>query len=567
MNRRSTAVAVSILATLGLPGVTATAQELLAQAAVESGVVRGTTAPAQRRVVPPPARAPLAPAPATAAQAAAASTAAPQSGPVEAVDQPTEIGPTMNLSIGKSTLVRLPAPIDRISVGNPAVADVTLISARELYLLGKTFGSTNVIMWRRNGATTIIDVNVSLDAGALEARLRELMPDEKNIRVSTAADSVVLSGTVSSAMKADFAASVAEAFGRSFSAGITLPVVAGGGQATPGQQLQVGQVQQQAAGGGGQGRSLRVINMLQIGTAQQVMLEVKVAEISKTLLDKLGVGVNLSRGSGDWRYGIISNLLSGSAGVLGAVKANGNSIELDAEKRDGLVRVLAEPNIVSISGQEASFLAGGRIFIPVARANATTGVPTITLEEKEFGVGLKFTPTVLEGDRINLRVSPEVSELSQTGSPFTTVNGVTSILPSFTTRRAQTTVQLMDGQSFAIAGLIKNNVTETIRRFPILGDVPILGALFRSSEFQTDRTELMFIVTPRLVKPLPAEYALPTDNWTPPNRLEFFVNGQMEGSGHPDVPPAGQPQPMPQTPSAGAGEPTAPAASGGFQLR
>jgi pilus assembly protein CpaC len=525
MNRHPKAVAVSILVACATLGGPATAQQQrLAQAA-------------------PPT------------PAAASSQAG--SG-----DQPTEIGPTMNLSMGKSTLVRLPAAIDRISVGNPSVADVTLISARELYLLGKTFGSTNVIMWRRNGATTIIDVNVSLDAGALEARLRELMPNEKNIRVSTAADSVVLSGTVSSALQADFAVSVAEAFGRSFGSGIELPIVAGGGQAAPGQQLQVGQVRPTASARANQKGPLRVINMLQIGTAQQVMLEVKVAEISKTLLDKLGVGVNASRGNGDWRYGIISDFLSGSSGLLGAVKNPLNSIQLDAERRDGLVRVLAEPNIVAISGQEASFLSGGTIFIPVSRTDVGTGLPTITLEEKEFGVGLRFTPTVLEGDRINLRVTPEVSELNPRGSPFTQTNGITTIFPSFTTRRAQTTVQLTDGQSFAIAGLIKNNVTETISRFPILGDLPILGALFRSSEFQTDMTELMFIVTPRLVKPLPAAFATPTDNWVPPNRLEFFVNGQLEGSGHPDVPPATPQQRSPQT----AGQPAAPA-SGGFQLK
>jgi pilus assembly protein CpaC len=145
------------------------------------------------------------------------------------------------------------------------------------------------------------------------------------------------------------------------------------------------------------------------------------------------------------------------------------------------------------------------------------------LEEKEFGVGLKFTPTVLEDGLINLRVTPEVSELIQSD---VTANG--SALPSFTTRRASTTVQLHDGQSFAIAGLIKNNVTETIRRFPILGDIPILGALFRSSSFRNDKTELIFVVTPRLVKPLLANYTLPTDNFKEPSKAEFFLNGKLE---------------------------------------
>jgi len=287
------------------------------------------------------------------------------------------------------------------------------------------------------------------------------------------------------------------------------------------------------------------------------MIEVKVAEVSKNLLDKLGVGINASGSSSDWRYGIISDFLSLSNGVLGIAKGN-DAITIDAEKRDGLVRVLAEPNIVSISGQEASFLAGGKIFIPTARENGV-GTPVFTLTEKEYGVGLKFTPTVLDGDLINLRVAPEVSELSQTGSPFVSVNGATSVLPSFTTRRAQTTVQLRDGQSFAIAGLIKNNVTETIKRFPLLGDLPVIGALFRSSEFQTDRTELMFIVTPRLVKPTTGPIALPTDNFVPPSRSEFFLEGKLEGSGHPDVPM----QPASVVPATPAQQPGA----GGYQLK
>ncbi|MFM1991885.1 MAG: hypothetical protein RJA99_4842 [Pseudomonadota bacterium] len=541
MNGSRTPLALALAAWSVLAPAVASAQPT-AESAV---VIRGVTG---ARAKPPGATT----APAPAVRGAAAAT-----GPVGSVAEPApaEIGPMMNLTIGKSTLLRLPGAIDRISVGNPAVADVTLISPRELYLLGKAFGSTNVIMWSRNAATTIVDVNVDVDVGTLEQRMRELLPGEKDIRVSSAADAVVLSGVASSALKADQAASIAEAYVRTFSRGITLPVNAGDRLAAPGRELAIGQVQTASSDPSARTASLRVVNMLRIAGHQQVMLEVKVAEISKKLLDKLGVGIDASRSSGDWRYGIISNFLSASAGVLGIAKGN-DSVTIDAERNDGLVRVLAEPNIVSISGQEASFLAGGKIFIPVSRTNAGTGVPTITLEEKEFGVGLKFTPTVLEGDRINLRVAPEVSELSQNGSPFTTVGGVTAILPSFTTRRAQTTVQLRDGQSFAIAGLIKNNVSQTIKRFPVLGDVPVLGALFRSSEFQTDRSELMFIVTPRLVKPVAADIALPTDNFVPPSRTEFFLGGRMEGSGHPDVPGPRGPQPAGEA-AAGSAEPAA----------
>lgn len=457
----------------------------------------------------------------------------------------TQIGESMNLVIGKSTLLRLPTAIDRISVGNPAVADVTLISPHELYLLGKSVGATNVILWRKGGATTIIDVAVNVDAARLETRIRELLPQESGIKVGTAADSVVLSGEVSSAAKAEQAVLISEAYVRNLNRDLVLPVMAGGGQAAAGTTISVGTRSNTGVAVAAAGS--RVVNLMRISEPQQVMLEVTVAEVSKTLLDKLGFSFGWVNGK--WSYAITSSLLSalrGGSGVDGS-----RAIRIDAEKKDGLVKILAEPNIMAISGQEGSFLAGGKIFIPVARANGVGGT-TITLEEKEFGVGLKFTPTVLDGGRINLRVAPEVSELSQTGSPFTTVDGTTAILPSFTTRRAQTTVQLNDGQSFAIAGLIKSNVTETMKRLPILGEVPVLGALFRSSEFQTDQTELMFVITPRLVKPLPPDYALPTDHFVPPSRGEFFLDGKMEGSAAP-------------TP-AGASAPEAPA-KGGFEVK
>ena len=447
--------------------------------------------------------------------------------------QPAEIAPAMDLVIGKSTLMHLPTAIERISVGNPAVADVTLINPRELYLLGKTVGSTNVILWRRGGSTTIIDVAVNVDAARLQSRIADLMPEEKEIKVSTAAESVILSGSVSSADKADRAVTIAEAYVRNLNRSLVLPVIAGDGQVAAGTRINV--TSGSTATGAVAAAGSQVINMLRVAAPQQVMLEVKVAEVSKTLLDKLGFTFNSvsSANPNNWIYSILSNFpanVSNSPGVLGVQKIGKGLFSLDASKDDGLIKILAEPNIIAVSGQEGSFLAGGKIFIPVARTDGTTGVPMITLEEKEFGVGLKFTPTVLDGGRINLKVAPEVSELSQTGSPFTTVGNVTAILPSFTTRRAQTTVQLNDGQSFAIAGLIKSNVNETVNRFPGLGEVPILGALFRSSEFKTEKTELMFVVTPRLVKPLPPDYALPTDAFVPPSRGEFFLEGKMEGA-------------------------------------
>ncbi|HSR02151.1 MAG TPA: hypothetical protein VLM20_05095, partial [Methylophilaceae bacterium] len=234
---------------------------------------------------------------------------------------------------------------------------------------------------------------------------------------------------------------------------------------------------------------------------------------------------------------------------IGAVRGSndsGRAVLIDAEKRDELVKILAEPSIMAISGQEGSFLAGGTIFIPVAQ-NSINGAGNITLEEKPFGVSVVFTPTVLAGGRINLKVAPEVSELSRTGVGVSAA-GITgaTILPSFTVRKASTTVQLIDGQSFAIGGLIKNNTTTNIKALPILGEIPILGALFRSTEFQKDKSELIFVVTPHLVKPISSEnVSLPTDNYVEPSRTDLFLKGKMEGELPPESPPAVEPSVKP----------------------
>ena len=470
---------------------------------------------------------------------------------VEEYSAPAAIGPTITLVTGKSTLLRLDAPIDRISLGNPAIADVTIISPRELYLLGKTFGSTNIILWRKGGQTTVIDVAVNLDAGLLQDKLSQLLPGEKGVRVTAAADSVVLSGVVSSAMQVQQAVAIAEAYVRNINKGLVLPTAAGDGKGSTTISVGGGAGGQTTAAVGAAGA--RVINLLQVSAPQQVMLEVKVAEVSRTLLDKLGAQFNWTGTSGSWAYAIVSDFFAGSASSVSGSRGPGRFFSFDAEKQDGLIKILAEPTIVAISGQEGSFLAGGKIFIPTS-STLTGAFPVITLTEKEFGIGLKFTPTVLDGGLINLKVAPEVSELSQTGSPFTTINGVVSVLPSFTMRRSETTVQLNDGQSFVISGLIKNNVTQTVKRFPILGEVPILGALFRSSEFQTDKSELMFLVTARLVKSFSQQVVLPTDSFVPPTRSEFFLEGKMEGS-------APEPKREPQSP------PNPPQGSGGFEVK
>ena len=438
------------------------------------------------------------------------------------------VAPTAEVMLVKSSVIPLTEPVTRIVVsgqppgastkaaaGKPpdaamsvkpreadvdSVADmeILLLSPTDLFVRGKKAGATNVILQDTKGVCYLLDIAVSIDPATLQAKLAELMPDDSGIRVKSAENAIVLVGKVGDTAKLDEAMRIAGAYGD----------------------------------------GKRVVNLLRVTAPQQVMLEVKIAEVSKTLLDKFGIDFARMFTSADGLSSkVINGIFGGAPALLGkfgrdpglpSSGSNSTRIGIDAQKRDGLVRVLAEPNIMAISGQSASFLSGGKIFIPVAQSREN-GAAAITLEEKEFGVGLKFSPTVLDGTRVNLKLVSEVSELSQTGSPFTTVGGVTAVLPSITTRRIDTTVQLNDGQSFAVAGLIRNNVTQTLSRFPGLGDIPVLGTLFRSAEFQKDQTELIFIVTPRLVKPLGAAAALPTDNHVEPSRADVILMGKAEG--------------------------------------
>jgi pilus assembly protein CpaC len=461
----------------------------------------------------------------------------------------------ITVTLGKTTVLKLNTPVVRMVIGGmsalnnhkapenrdknlaPAVpasnqadgisdVEITLLSPNELFILGKATGAMNVVLQSADGHCRIRDVIVTIDPSVLQNKLTELMPEETGIKVKGAENALVLIGKVSDAIKLDEVMNIATSYGN----------------------------------------GKRVVNLLRIMTPQQVMLEVKIAEVSKTLLDKFGIDfARLSTSADGLTSRIVSGILGGGPAVFGQFSPNtggggitgfgsasvGGStgvnaglnaasqgatlVGVDAQKKDGLIRILAEPNIMAISGQSASFLSGGKILIPVAQGN-NGGGPTVTLEEKEFGVGLKFTPTVLDGTRINLKFVTEVSELSQTGSPFTTVGGVTSVLPSIATRRVDTTVQLNDGQSFAVAGLIRHNVTESISRFPGLGEIPVVGALFRSSEFQKAQTELLFIVTPRLVRPISNKVALPTDHHVAPEQTDVILMGKAEGVAAPVMP-------------------------------
>jgi len=436
----------------------------------------------------------------------------------------------MALQMGKSTMLRLPEAVRRRSVGNPAVVQAMLVAPDTLYIAGVDVGTTNMIVQGRSGLCSVIDITVAMDPGGLQAMLGAAMPDEKQIRVLAANDTLVLTGTVSDASAVNRAVELAGAYVRRPLRPLPAPDK---DNATDGVIL----VDKGSGGGaaaGAAGASARVVNLLAVSAPQQVQLEVKVAEVARTLLERLETGIRLSFGSGSWTTTLASDFLSGLArGGLAGLKTNGNRFGIDADKLDGLVRILAEPNLLALSGQEGTFLAGGKFFIPVAQDNNK-----VTLEEKEFGVGLRFTPTVLGGGLINLKVAPEVSELSREGIGISAAGVAgTAIMPLLTTRRASTTVQLHDGQSFAIGGLVRNNLVANMKGLPGLGDVPVLGALFRSTDFQQERTELVFVITARLVKPLPAgSLSLPTDRFDVPSRAGVLLGGRLEGAPVPSAP-------------------------------
>lgn len=436
---------------------------------------------------------------------------------------------------------------------------VRLLGPSDLYFTGRSIGSTNVVLVHGSGRCTMLSLLVAMDPVALQAAIDTLLPEEKllvpvadRVKVTAAFDSLVLRGTVSDSEALVRVTDLANAYLRGSGEG------AGNSSATA--------------------SNPRLVNMLSVAAPQQVMLEVKVAEISKNLLDQFGINFSRAYAANDGSMiRFLSGIFGGTTGEVGQIggtgpngvpfssvsavvggvlpstlpgaPVGGNVVRtptgyqtqfgtvpgrnvsngtLNMQKNDGLVKVLAEPTVMAISGQTGSFLAGGKIFIPVAQSNDNGG-RTVTLEEKEFGVSVRFTPTVLGNGLINLKVRPEVSELSQSGVTISGIGG-TAVLPAFTSRKAETTVQLMDGQSFAIGGLIKNNTTTNIKAFPFLGEVPVLGALFRSTEFQTDRAELVFVITPRLVKPLPPDYKLPTEGYVPPTRNDLILHGRTEGS-------------------------------------
>jgi pilus assembly protein CpaC len=496
--------------------------------------------------------------------------------------------------------LRLPQPVSRVVVGDPQVADYRLISRNELYVLGNSVGTTNLVLWQSGGQTVSLTVKVGADLAPLADSLKLALPLETNIQLMMASGSVVLSGTVNNIEVVDSAMSLAQAYARQLNrylGGATGSPVAAAG-AAPAPAATAAAAAASPAAGSGQGTQVinllqvrddqrltplstslrqalpleqaielklasgsvvlggsvsntlaadavlglteaylrrsggvttgpsRIVNLLRVRDAQQVVLDVRIAEVSKSLLDKLGLKVQAA-GGGDVRWNVLSSFLGGGNASAGLLFRNGNTINLDAEKRDGLVRILAEPTIVAMSGQEGSFLVGGKVFIPITQSSGAAG-SAVTLQEREFGVGLKFVPTVLDGGRISLKVAPEVSEISRESVSAGTGDGST-LLPAFTTRRVSTTVQLQDGQSLVIGGLLRNNSSASSNAFPFLGELPIIGALFRSSQYAADLTELVVVVRASLVQATDAAPALPTDTVTTPSRPEFFMERRLQG--------------------------------------
>jgi pilus assembly protein CpaC len=448
--------------------------------------------------------------------------------PVEQADMLHEL----ELELDKSVSVQTEYPVRRVSVGNPDVVDVVVLNPHELQFVARGVGATNVLVWDAgNQPQAVIDLHVSTAYSQIASRLREIV-SSPDIRLSGAGDSVVLQGSVPSAQEGEKAVNIARAF---------LPA----------------------------DERDRVINLLEVGGGQQVMLEVIIAEMSRSLRRQLGTNFHAIIESGDDTFeffNLLGNLVSiedrsytfdldtfelqeietlidfsDSISLAGTSwQSNSGLYEFffDLLERNGLGKILAEPTLVARSGEQASFLAGGEIPIPIAQGGA---FGSITIEFKQFGVGLEFRPTVLAPDRIHLVVSPEVS---QPDFAFGTVlSGVT--IPAFNTRRATTAVELGDGQSFAIAGLLRDDVTENIDQYPILGDLPVLGGLFRSSSFQRQETELVMVVTARLVRPLdPGPRPLPTDNFVEPSAFEFYLLGRLEARSEavPPPPENGEPQ-------------------------
>jgi pilus assembly protein CpaC len=438
----------------------------------------------------------------------ATAPAAPPGRVPAAMSQIPPTGAPISLDAGKGTLIRLNAPAATVFVANPDIADVQIKSPQLIYVSGKAPGTT--VVYAVDAADNVLlhsPVQVSHDLSAVRNSMRQLMPGE-NINVSSVDNSVVLSGDVSTAGRAEKARSLAASIARATDV-----------------------------------KDAVVVNQLAVDTPNQVNLRVRIAEVDRTALKALGFNWGTPAAGCGAVPGVpcggITNFLQTNNPLTNQNISNTNTIsygvplpgsggriqaELDALSQENLITTLAEPNLTATSGQTASFLAGGEFPVPVAASSATSGTPTITVDFKTFGVELDFTPTIIDATHLSLKVRPEVSELTSTGAVSVPISATATVeIPALTVRRAETTVELASGESFALAGLLENTTQQDISKIPWLGDVPILGQLFRSQLFQHNETELVIIVTPYLVKPTPTRMAAPTDGFILPHDAESFA--------------------------------------------
>jgi pilus assembly protein CpaC len=433
------------------------------------------------------------------------------------------------LSVGEGQMVNLPRGVASVWTSNPKVADVYVNSPRQINLFGKDNGEATVIATAADGSVVYgAQVRVSQNLPSINEVLRAAMP-EADVRVMNVGQTAILTGTVASPEDAAFAAQLASA------------------ELNPGVDMSKD----------GTLCKICVINRLKVATPLQVNLKVRIAEVSRDVLKQIGVNLLSRDGTGGFQFGIGQ----GSPGTFGSAAAGttpatskgfniasmGTTLgfagkllgldllsSIDLAQTDGLATILAEPNLTALSGETASFLAGGEFPIPVSQS-----LGAVTIEYKQYGVGLAFTPIVLGDGRISMRIRPEVSELSDAGSVV--LNNFK--VPALTTRRAETTVELGSGQSLMIAGLLRNTNSNSITKAPFLGDLPILGMLFRSTKFQRQETELVIIVTPYLVRPVSGQLATPTSGYRATTDVQQVMEGQtFKGvSGYPARVPAPAP--------------------------
>lgn len=449
-------------------------------------------------------------------QPAAAPEATKPAGPSDsalaAMRQIPPSGQPILLEVGKGTLIRLPRPASTVFISNPDIADVQVKSPALIYLSAKAPGDTVVYAVDANDNVLLHSpVRVDHDLSRLRDSMHALMPGE-HVTVSSVDGSLVLGGSVSTANRAEKA--------RALAAALT-----------------------------GNNKDQPIVNQMSVATPNQVNIRVKIAEVNRTVLKSLGINWNtaINQAAGHTTgptFGLITQNPVVSANItqenqfqFGLLQGAAGSVQttLNALAQEGLITTLAEPNLTALNGQTASFLAGGEFPIPVGvQPPGGTGFAQITIDFKTFGVSVDFTPTILDANHLNLKIRPEVSELSSQGA--VQLSGFT--IPALTVRRAETTVELGSGQSFALAGLLQNTTEQDVSKIPWLGDVPVLGALFRSDQFQHNETELVIIVTPYLVRPSNVALAAPTDGYVPPHDIQRVINSETYRQGTPQPTPA-----------------------------